>query len=104
MVWLVPWLLFVMPLTISVYGRIVPKGGDVRVTCRVQRHPDNRWLDMGITPYRLSGRQLNGNAAPITYEVWFTHIPCEADAAFCAVVDSRGRVRTVRQSITVVGC
>ena len=102
--WLMSWLVFVLPLTISVYGRIVPKGGDVRVTCRVQPHPDNRWLDMGVTNYRVSGRQLDGASAPITYEAWFTRIPCEAEAAFCAVVDSRGRVRMVRQSLTVVGC
>lgn len=91
-------------VTIKVSPYVVMAGGTVRVTCRVPRHPENRRLTIGLSNYRESQRDLEGEYAPVTHEVTYEHVPCETDLAYCAVEDSAGRGAVARQNLTVAGC
>ena len=92
-------------VTIAVLGRFVQAGtGQVRVTCRVARHPDNRLLVIGIENYTSSDFQIEGENSRITFERWFTHIPCEATGAYCDLHDNHERHEVMRLSLTIVGC
>jgi len=91
-------------LACKVSAPMVMAGNSERVTCSVARNEENRGLTIGIENYTSSFAQIDGEAGRVTYEVWFKKVPCEAGAAYCQLVDSRGRIMLSHASITVAGC
>ncbi len=89
-------------LTITVVPRVVMVGGSIRVTCRVVRNPDNRWLDLGVEDYRASGDQLAGDDALVEHRLDVLHVPCTASVAFCRLIAQKPLV--VTQTFEVAGC
>ena len=66
------------PLEITVRPKVATEPGFVRVTARVERHAENRWLVVeaeGPTFFRSSQRQLDGEYAARTHVVEFTTLP-----------------------------
>jgi hypothetical protein len=100
--WLADAALTERMLTIAVSPLIVPAGSSLRVTCRVVRDPANRWLDMGVVDYRVSGEQLDGASALVTHEMTIAHVPCEAAVAFCRLGAPRSALATM--TFEVAGC
>jgi hypothetical protein len=92
------------PVTVKLSSRVVMKGAAVRVTCTVPRDATNRGLTAAVVPYQSSYRQLDGDAARVTYEFLFEHIPCDAEMAICSL-ESQGR-EPIRDSLTIqiAGC
>lgn len=88
--------------TIRVVPSFVMEGHDLHIRCRVPPRADNIAVAWGVTDYLMSSRQLDGDQAPVTWESWFPHIPCEADEAVCAVFRTQRRSHVVRQSFTVI--
>ncbi len=96
-------------VSIAVLPTIVPAGGTVRVTCTVPRHPDNRWLEIGVyyeggVVYQSSLRQLDGDTAPITHTMLVDHMPCEAVVASCYLIPAVGPQARAVRAVEVVGC
>lgn len=91
-------------VSITVTPAAVLVNETLRLVCTVPRHPDNRWLTMGIPGYRTSGGDLDGEAAPITHTMFVTHVPCEVDEVVCEVTDALGRTYRAARPITVAGC
>ncbi len=96
-------------MSIAVTPALVPAGGTVRVTCTVPRHPDNRWLEIGVyygggVVYQSSLRQLDGEAAPITHMMTVDHMPCETVVALCYLIPAVGRQYRAVRAVEVAGC
>lgn len=91
------------PVRAAVQPPLLMKGGAVRVTCTVPRHPDNRRLDVMLPGYTESSRTLDGEDSRVTWEFVFTHIPCEVETAVCRVVRITGAANA-RAPISVQGC
>lgn len=85
-------------------GGLVPANGTVTVRCHVPSDADNRLLQGGLMGYTSTDRQLDGDMAPRTIDLPFSHIPCGVDTAYCMVVKQSGRATTVRANIEVGGC
>ncbi|MBI2834427.1 MAG: hypothetical protein HYX76_08375 [Acidobacteria bacterium] len=89
------------PVSLLLPQRIAPAYSDVFVTARVPRHTDNRLLrvqvDNGDTFLRATDFQLDGEEAPIAYQVQWRDLP-QGDYAVTAVVIGtqgiRGRTET----------
>lgn len=88
---------------VRVNPAVLQQGDTVRVTCRVDPHPDNRWLTMGITGYRETGVQIDGERGPITTELFYAHVPCSTDV-FCRVLDNAGRSFEAHTRLLVADC
>ena len=71
------WLAMVLlrPLTIQVTPRFAFAPASVRVTVRVQPHPDNSGVYVTASGYRSSFIQLEGDAAPITNYIEWRSVP-----------------------------
>jgi hypothetical protein len=82
----------------------VQAGGAVRIRCTVPRHPDNRWEAAGIQNYTESGRQMDGEYAPITREIILDHVPCAAGDAYCALQRADGRIYIATSPLRLSGC
>lgn len=99
------WLLFAhaerLRVTVSPQAMLVDSY--VRVTCHVPRDPDNRCVQFGIVEGSTSLRQLDGEAAPITWTLELSHAPCGAELAFCEVTRI-GCVERVQAPLSVAGC
>ncbi len=96
-------------VSIAVVPAAIPAGGTLRVTCTVPRHPDNRWLEIGVyyeggVVYQSSLRQLDGESAPVTHTMYVTHMPCEAVVASCYLIPAVGPQARVVRAVEVVGC
>lgn len=93
------------PVAVSVYPSAIIVGGELRLRCRVEPHADNRRIEYGIQNVANSQRDLDGENAPITWQPRnYTHIPCEAGAAYCAVYRvNKGWLEDVRP-FTIGGC
>lgn len=91
-------------IAIRVNPTVLLEGGAVRLTCRVARHPDNRWLALGLANYRESRLDLDGEAAPVTHVVLYEHVPCGTGEAYCAVGHVRGVPLVARHPLLVAGC
>lgn len=92
------------PVAVSVSHRIVQPGTDLRITCRVQRHEDNRGLLIGLSEWTTSSRQLEGASAPITHQLTFRSVPCYPGEPYCLLERTSGRQIRVSTSIEMVGC
>lgn len=92
------------PVSIRLSAPFVGPGGEIRVTCRVPRNEHNRKLTLGVENEQQSDRQLDGEAATITHEMWVKHLTCDAGAAFCELTIDSGKVRRVAQRFRVMGC
>lgn len=103
-VWLLLLLTLVDSLRLDVSATVVMADASVRLACHVPRGPDNRFVTVGFRDWTSSTRQLDGTSARVTWEVFFTHVPCEPGPAFCSVTDSIGNVRRVVREIQVAGC
>jgi len=91
--------------TLNVYPPGLVVGHGVRVTCRVPRHEANRQVTWGFEDWTTSTRQLDGDAAPITWQMLLNHVPCEPGPAFCIVARADGsRAIRVTQNVVVLGC
>ena len=96
-------------VSIAVVPTVFPVGGTLRLTCTVPRHPDNRWLVLGVyyegsVVYQASERQLDGELAPVTHVMYVDHIPCDATVAQCYLLPSVGPQFRATQSVVVAGC
>lgn len=91
-------------VTIHLMPMVLMAGGTVRVTCRVPRSAENRWLEASIVPYTSDTRQLDGEAAAFTWQFEFSHIPCDAEYAVCAVQTRDGKVTQATSPLHVGGC
>lgn len=91
-------------VSVAVHPSVVRVGGDVRVTCRAPRDARNRWLVVGIERYTSSGRQMDGEDSPITYEITFHQVPCGAGAGYCQLVGDDRKVIEVSAPLLVAGC
>ena len=111
---IMPWLhlsaflLFVLAVmltapTITVRPSALMAGGGVLVTCRIPLHESNRSVVIGIENYQESERPIQGDQGPVTTQLTFTRIPCEAGNAFCTVKGT-GPSRTVTAPLTIGGC
>lgn len=69
-------------------ARVLSSSQSVRLTCRVPRSEDNRYMEIGIAGYSVSGFTLDGERAASTHERWFSHLPCGEQTAFCQVLGS----------------
>ena len=78
--------------------------GAIRITCTVPRHPDNRWLSIGVPGMSSSTRQLDGESAAITHTMTVTHLECGVTEVVCDVEDNLERHYQAQTSITVAGC
>lgn len=91
-------------VSIAVLPTAAMVNGTVRITCTVPRHPDNRWLTIGIPGYRTSGGDLDGASAPVTHTMYVEHVPCEAEEVVCEVTDALGKVYRAARPLVVAGC
>lgn len=91
-------------ISLFVNPTVVFENGTVHVMCRIPRDPTNRWVSWGLENYSESGRQLDGEHAPITWESYIEHVPCGVDTAFCRVVRVNGTTSMTRAPLTVTGC
>jgi hypothetical protein len=89
---------------ITVRPGVVTEGGDLVVTCRVQKHPDTRMLEAGIIDFTSSQRSLAGADAPVTHTFRFRSVPCGVGDAYCAIVRTGSRVTVTRAPFVVHGC
>lgn len=92
------------PVTVSVYPQTVMAGGAVRLRCTVPKDPANRWLDYGLDGYTGSGRQLDGAAAPVTYQVTVDHLPCDVGPAYCRLTRAGKPPVTATRAVLVAAC
>lgn len=89
---------------IKLSGAAVFAGQALRITCSVARHPNNRWVEFGIVNFRSSGQSIEGEDSMVTYQYTFTHVPCEAGPAYCAVQTSDGKTQVAQQPFRVLNC
>ena len=91
-------------LSIRISNPLLEAGHSEQVTCRVPPDARNRWLEIGIEDYRSSGIQLEGERAPITHQVLFLRVPCEAGAAYCTLSRNDSTSEKVLAKILISGC
>lgn len=92
-------------VSISVRPRVIMAGGAFWLTCRVPRDSHNRLLEYGVVDLRPgSQRDLEGDAAQITWKVLVERVPCDVGPAYCAVKTDDGRWERAALPITVAGC
>jgi hypothetical protein len=90
-------------LWMDVSAAVVMAGGELRVRCHVPELPPASYqLEIGITGYTVSVRDVPGT--PWTPEMWFLHLPCEADEAYCALNYPNGDSTIVKAQIVITGC
>ena len=95
------------PVEVTVNPRIIMVGESTWLSCRVERHPDNRVLDYGIvgSEQEHSERGLEGDSSPITWpKVLIKHLPCDAGPAYCSVERADGSWIRAVQPIEIAGC
>lgn len=91
-------------VSIKVTPQVVMAGGAIRVTCIVPRDARNRELEVGVYPYLSESRQLDGDAARVTWEFLFEHIPCAAERAVC-LLHTQGIGDAFKEApVQVAGC
>lgn len=86
-------LLLLVSSTVESISRVsirVQEDGRV-ISCTVPKHADNRTLYIGVVGWHSSGRQLDGEKAPITHRFEMKRlVPCGEDedhaTAFCDLV------------------
>lgn len=91
-------------VSIRAYPQAVMVGQGVGLTCKVTPHPDNRQLRMGFKMWQTSTRQLEGEAAPITWNQIFNRIPCDPGEAFCLLTRADGKTFGATIEVAVGGC
>lgn len=89
--------------SIKVSPGVVFAGGAVRITCHVPELPASSQdtLEIGIEGYTSSVYEIHGT--PWTKDVIIQKVPCEADTAYCALVQEKD-TRIAKQLIIVAGC
>lgn len=95
------------PIAVRVSRPAFLAGQSTELTCRVTPHPMNRKLTFGVigTRREVSERQLDGDAAPMTWGPMLVElIPCEAGPAYCTVTRAGGQQFTATQPLMVGGC
>lgn len=66
------------PLEVIVRPTFATEPANARITARIERHPDNRWLVIEAdapTFFRSSHRQLDGEHDSRTHNLLLTHLP-----------------------------
>ena len=76
-------------------------GQTITITCVIQPHPDNRILRIGLVNASDSEVSIDFRK---TYTRQVKHVPCEAQAAYCQLIQADGKVKEVATRITVLGC
>ena len=90
-------------LSLVVSPRLFMEGHAVRLECRIARHPDNRWMELGVVDVTSSFRELEGTQSQVVYSLLLEHLGCGEWEAYCQLGTTRGQQR-VREAVTVVGC
>ena len=90
-------------VSLIVSPRLLMEGHAVRLECRIARHPDNRWMELGVVDVTSSFRELHGRASAVVYTIRLEHLPCGEQEAYC-VLGAQQRQYADRHSVTVVGC
>jgi hypothetical protein len=90
--------------SVRVTPAIVRVNGAAWVTCHVPSFVNNRTVEIGIGEYASSTRPMDGDQAPITYQLLFEHLPCESVDAFCLVTRILGRPTMTRTPLTMAFC
>lgn len=104
--WVV-WLLLAALLPrvgISVQPRIAKFKEALRIECRIARHPDNRYLILGLVDITESHREIHGEHDRVIHELIVRSVPCETVLAYCLLVDQHGKSYVARQSVLVFPC
>jgi len=91
-----------LKLSIRVTPTVLMEGDSIHVMCRVPLKADNRRLQMAIEDYVYSERPIDGAYGPVTTELTFSHIPCDAHIVSCTVMTATRSITRVTQSIEVV--
>lgn len=92
-------------VSISLSPRVVMAGGSFWLTCRVPRDSHNRMLEYGVVDLRPgSQRDLEGDAAQITWKALVERVPCDVGPAYCAVKTDDGRWERAVTAVNVAGC
>lgn len=77
----------------------------VRIECRVARHPDNRYLRIGLVDVAASDRQIDGADASVVHELIVRAFPCEPElTAYCILLDRHGQTYVARQAVRIFPC
>lgn len=77
------------PVRIRVQPQIAQSPSDVHLTVFVERHADNRRLDVIVDSPNFSqrsSRQLDGDAAPRVFNLWSIRLPCGRYIAVARVI------------------
>lgn len=90
-------------LRIRLNPRVVFRGQTIHLTCRVEPHKDNRYLEWGVDFYRQSRDPLDGADAKITHERFIDGIPCNVGKPFCRLIRTNEEVLLTAE-LTVSGC
>lgn len=98
------WLLAAIALQLQLMPAVCLVGREIALRCIVPRAPDHRLVVLGVENWTSSARTVDGDRAPVIYELHLAHVPCEAGAAFCAVVDVNGHVTRLERPLYVGGC
>lgn len=85
---------------LKVYPAVVFEGQNVRVQCRVPRHPSNLTVQFGVDGWRSSEKPVD----KVTFEMLLEGVPCEAGQAFCLVRRAGGAEKLVVAPFAIVGC
>lgn len=92
-------------VSIAIRPSVVMSGGAFWLTCTVPRNPHNRTVEWGVANFREgSQRDMEGEAAPVTYKVLIEHVPCDAGPAYCAVRTDDARWARAEVGFEVGGC
>jgi hypothetical protein len=85
-------------LTLHLTPTVVQENQNLHLVCHIPPDPQNRAVGVGIEGWVLSEHPYDR----LTYDVVFTHIPCDVDTAFCQVIRANGRIaRTVQKFVVV---
>lgn len=97
-------------VAIRVNKHILTEGDHVIVTCIVDRHPENRHLDIMVTNGEMpplvlqsSSVQLEGSLSPRIFDREFA-VTCESKEVVCILEDSEGPTDRAVAQIGVTPC
>lgn len=93
------------PMTAKVSPRLQMEPGYVVVQLRIERHADNRYVDVAIDSglFRRSTRvQLDGEAAPVTQRVDYRDVPGGAYIMTADLFGSRAHRARVESDFQIV--
>lgn len=88
-------------VSIRVWPAVLFEGGAIRLRCWVEQDATNRYLEWGVTDYRQSRIELDGDKAAKNYEWTIERVPCDVGPPFCRLIRAGERDVLVTQPIQV---